>query len=259
MEFLNKINGYLKYIVAGVIIILALSLFHTCSKNSDLKAQLNISEQNAKALADSVRVSKNKVGDLEYSKNILVAEKNNLGELNKDLKKELDKEKGKVHELTKIVATIKHDTVKGINTVVEVYPDSTQGLKWKYEKIYNKENSRFIDGVSKFKIDSLGNVIPLYTELTRDEINFNIVQGLREKDGNVEMFVRSDYPDFAAKDMNSVIIDPKNHPVLKKFTKHKRFGIGPYAGYGLYMDNFSGKAGLGVQVGIGVHYDIFKF
>lgn len=255
----NKFNSYIRYGLIIIGIILFLLLLHTYNSNANLRTQLNISNQNAKALADSVRVSKNKVGDLEYSKNVLVSEKNELSNLNSDLKKELDKEKGKVYELTKYVASIDNGPVDGVPTVVEVYPDSTQGLKWKYEKIYDSENYRLIAGESKFKIDSLGNVTPLFTELTQDEIKFNVIQGLREKDGNIEMFVRSDYPAFKLDDLNSVIIDPKNHPVLKKFTKQKRFGIGPYVGYGVYINNFNGQVGLGAQIGIGIHYDIIKF
>ncbi len=260
---MEKYSEYFKYIKYVLLAILIIFLIRSCKQNDNLRTKLNISEQNVKALSDSVRISKNKLGDIEYSKNILISEKNDLKNLNSDLKKELDKEKGKVYELTSIIISIKNqpkDTIKIPNDVL-VYPDGSKGLDWKYEKIYDKNNSRFISGVSKFKIDTTSlAIIPLETLITKDEINFNIVQGLREtKEGNLEMFVRSDYPDFSVKDLNSVILDPNSHPLIKKYTKQKKFGIGPFVGYGVYINNFNGQVGLGVQIGIGIHYDIFKF
>lgn len=262
MNICNFFTKYFKYIVLLLILFLIFSLVRTCNGNSDLKTKLNISEQNIKALNDSVRVSKNKVGDLEFSKNILVSEKSDLKNLNGDLKKELDKEKGKVFELTTMIISIKkkpNDTIR-VPTNILIYPDGSNGLSWTYDKEYDKLNSRHIAGVSKFKIDTTTfKITPLETLLTKDEINFNIVQGLREKDGNIEMFVRSDYPDFSVKDLNTVIIDPKTNPILKKFTTQKRFGFGPYIGYGVYINNFNGTIGLGANIGLGIHYDLFKF
>ncbi len=237
-----------------ILILLLVGFGYGVTRMSSLKNQLAISEQNNKALSDSVRVNKNKIGDLEFSKNILVAEKNELASLNQDLANELDKEKGKVRELTKIVGSINNtDTVYIENTLI-VYADGTHGLQWEHDTIYDEENSRHLAGISKFIVDSTGAITPLETEITKDVINFNIVTGLREKDGNIEVFARSDYPNFEVSELNSVIIDPKKHPVLKKFTRPKRIGIGPYLGVGV---GSSFKPEL--QIGLGVQYSIIRF
>jgi hypothetical protein len=248
-----------------LIIIIILLLFggvYGYRQYQNLRVDLNISEQNEASLSDSVRVQKNKVGDLEYSKNILVSDKKNLESLSKDLSSELKKEKGKVHQLTKYVIKLEKqpkDTIKINNTLI-VYADGSNGLEWKHDTIYDLENSRHLAGTSKFDIDSNGVITPLETIITKDEINFNIIQGLREKNGNVEMFVRSDYPGFSVNDLQSAIIDPKNHPVLKKYTKKKDWSVGPFVGVGLGLNTWpSPNLGFGVMVGISVQYSIFKF
>lgn len=255
-------NKKINRVLIVIVIVLLLLTVYNCNKSRKLQVNNNILEQNTKALNDSVRISKNKVGDIEYSKNILISEKNDLKNLNSDLATELSKEKGKVSELTKYVVSIKNkpkDTVK-VPNYITVYPDGVKGLKWDYEKIYDSVNYRKISGISKFKIDSTSlNIIPLNTEIINDEISFDVIQGLREKDGNVEMFVRSNFPGFELKDLNSVIINPETHPVLKKFTKKKRFGVGVYTGYGIYIDNFKGGVGFGAQIGVGVNYNLFNF
>jgi len=238
-------------ILKVVVVILIIIIVFLFNRNNNLIIDNNINEQNKKALLDTLRLSQNKIGDIEYSKNILVSEKNNLKNLNNDLNNELKKEKGKVFELTKYIVSIKKevDTIKITNTLI-TYPDGVKGLEWKYEKFYDSINYRKISGISKFKIDTLGLLKPLDTEIFIDEINFNIIQGLRVKGENIEMFVRSDYKGFKVKELSSVIIDPKKHPVIRKFTKKKRFGLSLYVGYG-----FS----LSPQLGLGVTYDFIQF
>lgn len=250
----NKLN----IVLLILILIASLIIVFLINKNGDLRVENNISEQNEKALKDSIRVTKNKVGDLEFSKNILISEKGDLKNLNEDLDKELAKEKGKVFELTKYVVKLKQekDTVTVTNELV-TYPEGVNGLKWEYKNTYDSENFREIAGISKFSIDSLGLIKPLDTEITKDIFQFNIIQGLREKGDNLEMFVRSDYPGFELRDLNSVLIDPNNHPAVKKFTKKKKYGISLYTGYGgTLIDN---TVKIAPQVGVGLTYDLIQF
>lgn len=229
------------------------------NRYSKINTQLTISEQNEKALSDSVRVSENKIKDLVYSTNILIAEKGNLQNLNAELAAEVEKEKGKVRELIKIVSEIKSDTVYITNTLIQ-YADGSYGLEWVYDTIYNANNERHIAGISKFDIDSDGVVTPLETVITRDDIKINIVTGLVERDGNIEIFVRSDYPNFTISELSGAIIDPNKHPVIKKFTKPKRWGIGPYVGLGLNINTTpTPNVGLGFSAGISIHYSLIRF
>jgi flagellar basal body-associated protein FliL len=230
---------------------------------SNVKSKLAISEQNNKALSDSVRVERNKVDDLTYSKNILVSDKKDLKKLNSKLGEELEKQRGKVRQLNHIVASVDNDTVYVPTEVITyVNDDSTEtyGLSWDYDTTYSENNTREIAGVSKFDLDSNGVITPLETTLSKDITKFTLTTGLREKDGNIEIFATSPHPNLTISELDGAIIDPKKHPVIKEFTRKKRFGIGPYIGAGLGV-NLSPNVniGLGFQVGIGIHYDIIRF
>ncbi len=264
----NKINVDLSKIVSTkkqrnvlviVLLILVLGIGIGFNRYSSLKNELMFAEQNNKALADSVRTSQNKLGEIEYSKNILITEKNNLENLNSDLAEELKKEKGKVNEIIKLVSTIKRDTTYLTNTLIE-YPDGEKGLEWSNDTIYSENNERHLSGISKFALDSNGNIIPLETIITNDYIKFDMVTGLREKDGNIEIFVRSGFPGFENIELDGAIIDPHKHPVMKKFTQPKRWGIGPYAGIGLGINTVPNpNIGFGFSFGIGIQYSLIRF
>lgn len=222
-----------------------------------LKTEIKTQQQNQAALLDTLRVTKNKVGELEYSKKILVVKNNSdLKELNRELSDITKKFTGRIHELSQLIAQIKRDTTIIKNTTLVNLPGNVKGFKWSSEEVFDENNSRTIAGVTKFKFDSITkNLIPLETLITEDRVRFNIIQGLRTtKDGKVEMFASSNYPDFSASDLNSVIIDPKSHPSLTQFTKPKRFKLGVYGGFGTTLNLSNSTMMFGPQLGVGVSY-----
>lgn len=235
------------------------------SKIQSLGTKLTMSEQNTKALTDSVRVSKTKNGKLEYSINVMVAEKGDLAKLNKTLADEVAKERGKIHELMAMTGHVTlTDTIYLTNTLMK-YSNGIYGLKWSYDTAFDAKNSRSIAGESGFRQDTIKTMIdgkeivgtkiePLLTRLTKDEVKFNLVVGLRDKDKNIEIFARSDYPNLVITDLQGAIIDPKTHPVLKQFNKTKRWGVGPYVGVGIGTD-----LKFMPQIGIGVTFSLIRF
>jgi len=249
-------------IVSTILIVVVLFFLVSWGINKylDLKADLRISEQNASALKDSIRVKTNKVGNLEFSKEILVAKhKSDLEGLNHRMAKMVKEYDGEINELMDLVATIKSDTVIIDNTKLISLPNNTNGFTWSYNEVFDADNSRSFAGITKFKLDSLSNLItPLQTVITKDEIKFNITQGIRtRKDGKVEMFASSKYPKFAAEELNSVIIDPSTHPALDKFTREKRFKLGVYAGYGATINLSTSNVTAGPQIGAGATYSLW--
>lgn len=250
----NKQSNTQRNILIIIIILLLLGGGIALSRIGTLSTNLAISNQNNAALGDSLKVTKNKVGDLEYSKGVLVSEKKDLKDYSETLNKELKKTKGKVSELNVIIASISTiDTLSIVNEVL-VYADSSYGLKWTSNQVFDENNSRHLEGVSKFHLVK-DSVIPLETEVTRDEFNFNLVTGLKEdENGVVSIFARSDYPGFKIGKIEGAIIDPKTHPVMKKFTKQKKWGVGPHIGFG-----WSNSINPSIQVGVSVQYSIFRF
>ena len=256
-------------ILGLVIIVLIIFLIGSCNRMANLDNDLDITEQNRKALVDSVRVTENKVGDLEYSINILITEKKGLTGLNQDLANELKKEKGKVFELNKIIAQFVPDTVYAPVEVIVYKPVGNSafgvyGFKMKYDTTYDINNYRSLECLTKVQIDTNFCILPLSGQINRDVIGFDLITGLRELDGNIEIFARSNYPDLTITNMTGSIINPKTHPVLKKYTKPKHFGIGPFIGVSLSYENNSDKPLLkrfspACQIGVGLQYSLFRF
>ena len=236
-------------VIMGVLLLLSVK---SCEK---AKTNLVISNQNNTALSDSVRITTNKVGDLEASKSVLISEKKDLDNLSKDLAAEVKKEQGKVYSLNQYIIGIKNkpgDTIYINNTLIK-YPNGEFGCGFDYYNAFDDKNNIAVSGISKFKITGT-TITPTTTLLTKYIINIKLVTGLREKDGNIEIFVRSDYPGMNVIDLEGAIIDPKKNPILKKFTVPKKWCVGPYVGFG-----FSTSIQPSVQLGIGIQYSLFQF
>src|SRR3989304_1066549 len=143
-----------------IIISLGVGVFYVINKYQSLSTELSIAKQNEKALNDSLRVSISRVGDLAYSKQVLVVENaRDLKNLNSSMFNTLKEFQGKIHELTVMVAQIKSDTVQVTNTQVVDLPNGGKNLNWNYSKIYDAENSRYIAGTTSFVYDSINKVL----------------------------------------------------------------------------------------------------
>lgn len=236
-----------------ICIVLVGIIFLLKSCNNSLKNELNGSKQNEKALSDSIRVEKDKNGKIEYEKNILIADKKQLKDLNSDLYNSVKTEKGKVISLEKIIAGFKNEPKKPTTTVTTIakYGKFNYGLNWCFDTTYNKDNSRVIEGETMVYVDSLI-VIPGLTYLKKDNIKFNLITGIKENKDNLEIFVKSDYPGFYVSKLDGAIVDIK--PLIKKYVKPKRFSIGPYIGAGI-----NGNLKPSIQIGIGINYSLIQF
>jgi len=178
-SLITKIIKRKDLVLLGGIAILLLLLFRQCDSNSDLKSKLDIQNANLAALNDSVRVQKNKAGEATYVKKTLLADKNSLEKLNKDLKEELDKQKGKVIVIEKVVTETKVDT-HYVNNYLTSYGNNKFSLDWKYDSTFSVNNYRKFSGKSFFIIDTINNkVLPGNTRIDQDEMGFSFVTGLR--------------------------------------------------------------------------------
>lgn len=219
--------------------------------------EIKIHEQNERSLNDSVRQGKNKIGELEFSKNILVGNITDLKQNNQELYNLLMKTNGKVSELTQYVISIDNRTKSSIKTDVIEYDNFRYGLKWKSDTIYNKDNSRHLAGETIFDVkfdNGKTSISPFETKITTDITNIKVSQGLRKIGNNIEVFVTSNHPNFKVSELNSVIINPEDH-ISKEFVKpdKKRFGLGLSVGYGVNKDGFT------PYVGVGLNYNAIRF
>lgn len=244
-----------------IILLVAVGIKFGWDHYAKMKTELQITKQNNEALIDSVRVTTNKLDEAVYSKQIFVAEtQKDLKNINADLARAAKNFRGAVHEISQLEGRI--DGIIGASDnngeVVEL-PDGEKGITWDFSEIYDDSNSRELAGITRFKYNpNTGEFTPTTSEITKDVLNFKLTQGLRTtNDGKVEMFASSKYPGFSTSNINSVIIDPKTHPALTKFTVEKRWRFGIYGGYGVTVNIKTGLVNLGPQVGIGAMYTIW--
>jgi hypothetical protein len=264
----NRSNNILVIILVILLLLLSGLSYYFYDSLSTLETELLIIEQNNVALTDTIQKTKNKVGDIESSKTVLVSQNKNLSNLNKGLDSELKKERGKVSQLTTTVVSLQSELGKlksGVSGGIDVdsipeTKDSEYRIDWELDKVYNEDNKRFLSGYTTFNLNlddyTLYNVNSV---LLKDDITFKLVQGLRERNGLVEVFARSEYGGFEVDDLNSVIIDPETHPVFSKFTKKSKnkIKLGAFLGYGVAYNFKRSEALDGLLLGVGLNYSFF--
>jgi hypothetical protein len=250
-------KAYLNQIVMGiVIIVLALLLIDSCNKKHNADLQHNnekiVWEQNEKALKDTVRTVKNKIGEKEQEINNYIATKDNLKDVSVSLSNELKKEKGKVLDLTQALFSSKMEPVKVDNTVIK-YSDNSYGLKFKYED-GDSTYHRIIQGISRFSI--VGSTISSsFTEIDTNNFKFKLIMGHRKTDAGYVYFARTAAPGITLLNAESVlIIDKVGDLPQAPLVTPKKWGIGFQFGYGL-----TPEFKLSPYLGIGLNYSIIRF
>jgi len=237
-------------LMIGFMIMLLLFL-RQCSITDSLKDALMVSTQNQKALNDSVRTTTNKLGEQVFLKNTLIAEGNQLKELNRDLYNEVKNLKGDVKMISTAAASIKSDPVYITNIVTE-YPDGMIDIAWGYDTIFSKGNSRRLAGISKIQYDST-KVLDKGTTITTDELSMSITTGLLKLDGSYQIFVKSNYPGMVISDIQGSIIDKRMVQ-----SDESTWIFGPYVGVGMGVDPMNRTIGPNVSIGLGLTYNLNK-
>ena len=199
MTTLNKI-------LIGAVVVLAAGLIWEFYHTKNLENKLAIGEQNKAALMDTVRTMKTKNGELESAKLALAGSVNDLKKMSEDLAAELKKEKGKVRIITKteIVYQSKPDSSSAIITV----HDSVGSIRTDLD-----DSCRIFRGHTSFVL-SKGIIKNPSFVVEKDEFNLHLITGLRERDKQLEIFVRSSCPNVSIRDIQGAVINP-NDPLLK--------------------------------------------
>ncbi len=248
------------YIYLGIIAILLFSLIRSCNPSiTELMYKQNIA-----ALTDSVRLYKTKNGDLVYEKAAFISESRKLKNLNRDLAEEIKWFKDNPIVVIKTRTKIKHDTIE-----VPVYPTKpgtwsngalTQNFNWNLNQDYGSGNYRKLEGNFDVYVDTMYKLSTSKLKINEDEIGISFTTGLTEnRDGLLEIVVKSNYPGFQVSSIDGVLIDPRESDVIKKFFPPKRWALGVYGGYGAYLDPVQMRIGTGVQLGIGIQYNIIQW
>lgn len=259
-QYLSTPKGQRNVLI--VILALCIIYFRSCGKSS---IDIDMYEQNIAALTDSLRVYKDKTGQLVYEKNALISSEKDLKNLNKELGEQIKNLKDHPIVVIETDGTIVHDTVNipvsaGIPWYDKDHTVKNVSFSWKHDTLFTKNNYRKISGNYLVQVDTSWNVSSKNFMITQDEIGISFTTGLTEsKNGTLEIFVKSPYPGFKPTDVNGALIDPRTSDVIKKFFPPERWSIGPYVGYGVYFDPVKMTMGSGINAGISVSYGIFQW
>jgi hypothetical protein len=243
-------------VVAGLLLALRMC------KAPDAAADLTY-KQNIAALQDSVRTYRDRNGALVYEKMALISDVGGLRSLNSELANEVQYLKDHPLVVTRYKTVIVHDTV-WLTPSVDAGGITYRGgrktvpFTWSLDTTYAKDNFRKMRGMYLVEADSAAYVDSKRFAITSDSLGMTFTTGITEnKSGMLEIFVKSPYPGFSAYGMDGALIDPRTSEVIRKFFPPKRWGLGPYIGYGVTFG--PGGFGHGASAGIAVHYGIIQW
>ncbi len=262
-EYLKTPKGQRNALFIALVVVLVF-MFRSCGGDSLDKLKY---EQNISSLRDSVRTYQTKNGELVSEKMALILEKSELEGYNSELNEEIKYLKDNPIVVTKVVTKIVHDTIyikpKLDSTGITYNSDSTikyTPFKWDIDSLYSEGNYRRIGGEYIISVDTSLNTDTKDFVILNDEIGLSFTTGLTENDeGKVEIFITSKYPNFKAVKIDGALFDPRESKVIKKFFPPKRWGVGVYGGYGVYVDPGKFTAGTGLTFGVGISYNLFQW
>lgn len=248
---LNRSNIKTICIVILSFIIAVLIGVQSCSSYKIKQQKINIS-----ALTDSVTVIKDKYGNEVYSKNILLADYNDLKKLNQELADEV--KKGNKKNLAEI---------NKLKMVVSILQDSLNNLDGKLiEKDSNTYVYEFIDSTqynvfkSKVTVTSSNQPDSILLNRIKDEVYADLIIKKYITDDKITLSVYSNNPMLSFTNIDGSIIDISQY---KKLEKKKRFtfGVGISTGVGYTYGLTSKKSDLGTYLGVGLtlQYNIISF
>lgn len=250
-----------RLILLAAVLLLGLLLFRQCEDNKSLQSDLANAKNNQAALVDTVRATKNRAGELQYQIRSFITSAEGLKALNAELAAELDKQKGQVAQLTKIVGrltTVHTDPVPGTSSSKGQPCDSLGGsfiTDWESYKTYDSINWRRLKGQTTLKLKDK-KVTSSETNILIDDISFDLITGLTQVDDHFEIFVKSNYPGFKPSSIRGTYI-PNDKLCPKDPPKKWSFGVGPQIGVGVMGPNVS--FGYYFGVGLSIQYTLLKF
>jgi hypothetical protein len=188
------------------VLVLGISQCNQCSNNRILKKKLAVAEHNLAAANDTIRLEKNKNGDIMTVKLAFLTDKlSNLEKLNEDLYNEVKNIKGKVSTIIKSDITVK-EVDKPVPFIVEgKLADSTITTRFRFDSTYSPGNYRKLAGFTQYNLrngQSNGS-------LTESEFGMRFTTGIRNLDkGKPEIFLQSNYPGFTVTSLDGAVLDP---------------------------------------------------
>ena len=245
------------------VVILVLLLLQQCNSNASLKREIKQVQlvadrelNNYKASLDTIRIERNKNGELVAKKLAYEFDINSLTENNKktiaDYQKSLNLNKDikNINSLLRTEIKIKDSIINSKGSVVSL-TDSTSVIKFDDNKNWDKYNWRSFNGT----VDVLRNKKTNSLSITSSR--FNIEQGIELKaailneNGVNSLKITTPYPGIEFTNIENINL--VNDKLNQKNEKKAGFSIGIGAGYGINLTPNS-VITVGPQIGIGLYW-----
>lgn len=224
----------IKYVVIGLLVLITAFTITRCSH---FKNENSNNMNNIVALTDTIKYYKGKSNELVAQKTMLIGDMDVLKRVNDSLYNIIKDIKVKNPDNVVYINTTVHDIVR--DTVWTVNVDS----KYIKKEFDFSDKWRSVSGYTYMKHDTLTQY-ELGTVISKNDVNvdFTVVQ----KDNQVYITSNNPYINY-----NNIIGITQN---TTQKTKTKRWGIGPYIGFGV-----THKFDFVPTIGIGVQYSIIRF
>ena len=267
-NILAFIIKYYSFIFFVLIVALAFLLYREHDLRIQEKENAEYIEQqkaqNFRAFKDSINVEFNKkLKALEFTKDNFVVQKlSELEAYNKTLADELKKVKGDVIAAINTNAQINLGGITTTGDKLSILDQKANYYGLNFDKDYSDEGlEQKITGTSKFHVnpDLLNKkwiITPEATVFDTLRTTLKITYGFKEIDNKYKVFAISKSDKVQLTDLTGgyIISKQPDSPAVPP----KRFGIGPYIGYGVSAGtNLPARFGWGI--GFSLHYDILQF
>ena len=232
-----NIIDFLKNNISTVALILILMLFAgQCRRNSNLKRDNLIATQNISAADSTIKVYKNKNGELTAEKSVWILTEKQLKQTNSELYSLVKDQNGKIISLNSVVFSLKqdsnllHDSIKYLHAIIGDaihLSENDWNLPWELYYTWDDKNYDIFKGHTVVNVDTLKH-IPHHvtTQLDSRASQISLIFGEKVVDGKYNVFVTSKYPGLSTESMTGVFIDPNSNKYIRDLMKKKHWFTG---------------------------------
>ena len=245
------------------VVILVLLLLQQCNSNASLKREIKQVQMvadrelnNYKAGQDTIRIERNKNGELVAQKLAYEFDINSLTEVNKkaiaDYQRALNltKDIKNINSLLRTEIRVKDSIINSKGTVIRL-TDSTSTIKFNDDKNWDKYNWRRFNGTLDVLRNKKTNSLSVTSSRFDFEQGIELKAAILNENGVNSLKITTPYPGIEFTNIENINL--VNDKLNQKNEKKAGFSIGIGAGYGINLTPNS-VITVGPQIGIGLYW-----
>lgn len=245
------------------VVILVLLLLQQCNSNASLKREIKQVQMvadrelnNYKAGQDTIRIERNKNGQLVAQKLAYEFDINSLTEVNKkaiaDYQRSLNltKDIKNINSLLRTEIRVKDSIINSKGTVITL-TDSTSTIKFNDDKNWDKYNWRRFNGTLDVLRNKETNSLSVTSSRFDFEQGIELKAAILNENGVNSLKITTPYPGIEFTNIENINL--VNDKLNQKNEKKAGFSIGIGAGYGINLTPNS-VITVGPQIGIGLYW-----